>query len=350
MTVITLPENPTPGQIEYLDLLPEDMSLKFVWQGNGTDNEYAYWRVLGNFDPNSEFDDLYVKKTGDTMSPDNAYLINLDVKYADYNPNGTSPIGPQGVDPNFVSLVTRFQQSGFEVYGAFGIEDNKELPGEPAQVKILNDAVIAGRTKVGATLYVTSWPFLVGGQVGETVTYSYRWDRMKNRRYDHVNPEGRDTDKVEKAEIVTQWTTNAGLGPYSTDSTSTSDPGSGCEVNIDEINEDGLIIAFTITNKGSGYKTGEILTLSGTDAQIIVTDIIDLYSYEQEPDRKDAAWLLNSDISDKNEDFKEFKRVKQRYLAKDKQGQLVFLADSAFTLQMTQSKYPSVRLHFTSEF
>ena len=61
-----------------------------------------------------------------------------------------------------------------------------------------------------------------------------------------------------------------------------------------------------------------------------------------------ACWVEAEDT--KNEEFKEFKRVKQRYLAKDKQGQLVFLADSSFTIQMTQSKYPSVKLHFTSEF
>ncbi|MFK8061292.1 MAG: peptide chain release factor 3 [Polaribacter sp.] len=61
-----------------------------------------------------------------------------------------------------------------------------------------------------------------------------------------------------------------------------------------------------------------------------------------------ACWVEPEDL--KNEEFKEFKRVKQRYLAKDKQGQLVFLADSAFTIQMTQSKYPTVKLHFTSEF
>ncbi len=61
-----------------------------------------------------------------------------------------------------------------------------------------------------------------------------------------------------------------------------------------------------------------------------------------------ACWVEPTDP--KNEEFKEFKRVKQRYLAKDKQGQLVFLADSEFTIQMTQSKYPSVKLHFTSEF
>lgn len=61
-----------------------------------------------------------------------------------------------------------------------------------------------------------------------------------------------------------------------------------------------------------------------------------------------ACWVEPKDP--KNEEFAEFKRVKQRYLAKDKQGQLVFLADSAFTIQMTQQKYPSIQLHFTSEF
>ena len=61
-----------------------------------------------------------------------------------------------------------------------------------------------------------------------------------------------------------------------------------------------------------------------------------------------ACWVQAED--EKNEEFKEFKRVKQRYLAKGKQGQLVFLADSPFTIQMTQQKYPTVKLHFTSEF
>jgi peptide chain release factor 3 len=42
--------------------------------------------------------------------------------------------------------------------------------------------------------------------------------------------------------------------------------------------------------------------------------------------------------------------VKQRYLARDKQNQLVFLADSMFSLQMSQQKYPSITFHMTSEF
>lgn len=61
-----------------------------------------------------------------------------------------------------------------------------------------------------------------------------------------------------------------------------------------------------------------------------------------------ACWVEPSDP--KNEEYKEFLRVKQRYLAKDKQDQLVFLADSQFSLQMTQQKYPSIKFHFTSEY
>ena len=61
-----------------------------------------------------------------------------------------------------------------------------------------------------------------------------------------------------------------------------------------------------------------------------------------------ACWI---DINQSDpEELKEFKRVKSKFLAKDKRGQLVFFADSAFTLQMTQSKYTNVKLHFVSEF
>lgn len=61
-----------------------------------------------------------------------------------------------------------------------------------------------------------------------------------------------------------------------------------------------------------------------------------------------ACWVDPQDPN--NEEFKEFKRVKQRYLATDKKGQMVFLADSAFTVQMTLDKYPTVKLRYVSEF
>jgi peptide chain release factor 3 len=70
-------------------------------------------------------------------------------------------------------------------------------------------------------------------------------------------------------------------------------------------------------------------------------------TYENLPMHK-VCWVEPEDP--KNNEYKEFKRIKQRYLAKDKSGKLVFFADSSFTIQMTQSKFPTVKLHFTSEF
>ncbi len=61
-----------------------------------------------------------------------------------------------------------------------------------------------------------------------------------------------------------------------------------------------------------------------------------------------ACWVECEEES--SEEFQEFLRVKQKFMAKDKFGKRVFLADSAFTIQMTQEKYPSVKLHFVSEF
>ena len=61
-----------------------------------------------------------------------------------------------------------------------------------------------------------------------------------------------------------------------------------------------------------------------------------------------ACWVQSTNSS--HEDFLNFKRIKQKFLALDKQGQLVFLADSAFSLQMAQEQYKSLLFHFTSEF
>jgi peptide chain release factor 3 len=61
-----------------------------------------------------------------------------------------------------------------------------------------------------------------------------------------------------------------------------------------------------------------------------------------------ACWVDESVA--KPEEFTDFKRVKSKFLCIDKRGQLVFLADSSFSLQMTQQKYPSIKFHFISEF
>ena len=61
-----------------------------------------------------------------------------------------------------------------------------------------------------------------------------------------------------------------------------------------------------------------------------------------------ACWIREPE--NPSPEFDEFKRVKQKFLARDKHDQLVFLADSAFSLQMTQQKYPELEIFFTSEF
>lgn len=60
-----------------------------------------------------------------------------------------------------------------------------------------------------------------------------------------------------------------------------------------------------------------------------------------------ACWV---EADEKTEEFREFARLKQRFLARDKFNQLVFLADSSFTIHMTQEKFPNIKLHFISEF
>jgi peptide chain release factor 3 len=59
-----------------------------------------------------------------------------------------------------------------------------------------------------------------------------------------------------------------------------------------------------------------------------------------------ACWLSCNN----KEQFEKFKKVKYRSMALDKFGRDVLMADSAFTIQMAQQKFPDVKFHFTSEF
>ena len=61
-----------------------------------------------------------------------------------------------------------------------------------------------------------------------------------------------------------------------------------------------------------------------------------------------ACWICTKNSNNKEKE--EFKKIKQKFLANDKDGQLVFLADSSFSLDMTKQKYPSIKFHNTSEF
>lgn len=44
------------------------------------------------------------------------------------------------------------------------------------------------------------------------------------------------------------------------------------------------------------------------------------------------------------------KKRKHQFMAVDKEGRDVFLADSGYVLQMAQNDFPKIRFHFSSEF
>lgn len=59
-----------------------------------------------------------------------------------------------------------------------------------------------------------------------------------------------------------------------------------------------------------------------------------------------ACWIESDDA----EQLRTFKMRKQQYMALDKDGRDVFMADSAYILSMAQQDYPNIKFHFTSEF
>jgi peptide chain release factor 3 len=59
-----------------------------------------------------------------------------------------------------------------------------------------------------------------------------------------------------------------------------------------------------------------------------------------------ACWIQSDDQAI----LTDFKKRKYNKMALDKQGRDVFLADSAFILDMAQRDFPGIRFHFTSEF
>ena len=116
---------------------------------------------------------------------------------------------------------------------------------------------------------------------------------------------------------------------------------------IDQLMDEGVAQLFTLDFNGRKV----IGTVGALQYEVIQYRLEHEYgakcTYENFPVHK-ACWVEPTD--EKNEEFAEFKRVKQKYLARDKQNQLVFLADSQFSLEMTKQKYPSIKFHFTSEF
>lgn len=114
---------------------------------------------------------------------------------------------------------------------------------------------------------------------------------------------------------------------------------------VDQLMDEGVAQLFTL--KQNGRKI--IGTVGALQYEVIQYRLEHEYgakcSYEAFPAFK-ACW-----VETKNQkQLEEFSKLKQRYLAEDKFGRLVFLADSQFSLQMTQEKFPDITFHLKSEW
>jgi peptide chain release factor 3 len=116
---------------------------------------------------------------------------------------------------------------------------------------------------------------------------------------------------------------------------------------IDQLMDEGVAQLFTL-NLNSRKVVG---TVGALQFEVIQYRLLHEYGAKSSFENLNvfkACWISTAD--EKNENYKDFLRVKQKFLAKDKRNQLVFFADSSFSLQMTQQKYPQITFHFTSEF
>ena len=114
---------------------------------------------------------------------------------------------------------------------------------------------------------------------------------------------------------------------------------------IDQLMDEGVAQLFTLTMNNRKI----IGTVGALQYEVIQYRLEHEYgakcNYEPIGIHK-ACWV---EADERSEEFQEFARLKQRFLARDKYDQLVFLADSSFTIVMTQEKFPNVKLHFVSE-
>lgn len=114
---------------------------------------------------------------------------------------------------------------------------------------------------------------------------------------------------------------------------------------VDQLMDEGVAQLFTL--KQNGRKI--IGTVGALQYEVIQYRLEHEYnakcSYENFPAFK-ACWIESRD----DDQLAEFSKLKQRYLAEDKFGRLVFLADSQFSLQMAIDKFDKLTFHSKSEF
>lgn len=114
---------------------------------------------------------------------------------------------------------------------------------------------------------------------------------------------------------------------------------------VDQLMDEGVAQLFTLESNGRKI----IGTVGALQYEVIQYRLEHEYNakcaYEAFSAYK-ACWIESNDDAQ----LKEFKTLKQRYLARDKFNRLVFLADSQFSLQMARDKFDKITFHLKSEF
>lgn len=114
---------------------------------------------------------------------------------------------------------------------------------------------------------------------------------------------------------------------------------------IDQLMDEGVAQLFI--NQFNGRKI--IGTVGQLQFEVIQYRLLHEYNAQcrWEPIRLyKACWIESDDAYE----LENFKKRKYQFMAKDKEGRDVFLADSQFVLDMAQEDFKHIRFHFTSEF
>ena len=114
---------------------------------------------------------------------------------------------------------------------------------------------------------------------------------------------------------------------------------------LDQLTDEGVAQLFT--GKATGRKI--IGTVGALQFEVIQHRLLHEYgaSCRYEPiNLYKTAWITSHNKAM----LEDFKARKASYIALDKDGRDVFLADSPYALQTSMEKYKDIRFHFTSEF
>ena len=113
---------------------------------------------------------------------------------------------------------------------------------------------------------------------------------------------------------------------------------------IDQLMDEGVAQLFTRSFNGRKI----IGTVGALQFEVIEYRLKHEYgatSRFESGDFHKACWLTGDE-----DELTDFKKKKYRAVATDKHGRDVYLAESAYSLQMAQQNYPKLQFHFKSEF